>query len=493
MFPYRNIMRTKFSVNAFLSAIFLAVVLCQNVAAGIISEQWMEVTAFGDKIGFAYRNVEELSDGYKVTTKTVMRLEVQGTTQDMSSSQTYFLNTTFQLQRFSYVQKMLNHRQFFDGKVENGKLKVEIRSGGNVSTKEVPFDKKTYLADTITLLLSRSGMQTGQNYNFKIFMISLMSTGNIGISVGKKTSVEINGKTEEAFIVTSHFKSFSVDSWVAPDGRVLKEESPMGFTSQAVDEMQAVSFDGGVMPFTNLLTFSLIPVDGDFSNPKTISRLEITMSGLAGKDLVPNDERQKTVVQKVENRGGKKTYTIGLEIEKKGINETSASPPLSEKEITAYLKPTFEAQADDPFIQQKAMEIVDNEEDAFKSAQLINRWVYKNVHKKFVDTFSAVETLRTMEGECQSHTNLFTALARSAGIPTRTVSGIVYSKQFEGFLYHAWPEVYVDKWIAMDPTFGEDIADATHIKLVEGDLSKQLQLFEFIGRIAIDVELIEKK
>ena len=56
-------------------------------------------------------------------------------------------------------------------------------------------------------------------------------------------------------------------------------------------------------------------------------------------------------------------------------------------------------------------------------------------------------------------------------------SNIVYAG---GTFYgHAWPEVWVgtdtatgaDRWIALEPTWGAPFADATHIKLAEGELS----------------------
>ena len=70
------------------------------------------------------------------------------------------------------------------------------------------------------------------------------------------------------------------------------------------------------------------------------------------------------------------------------------------------------------------------------------------MEKALVDTVTAVDALRERRGECQSHTYLFTALARVAGIPTKVVNGLVYSEDYGGFLYHAWPEVFVGQWRA---------------------------------------------
>jgi transglutaminase-like putative cysteine protease len=65
---------------------------------------------------------------------------------------------------------------------------------------------------------------------------------------------------------------------------------------------------------------------------------------------------------------------------------------------------------------------------------------------------------------------LFSALAKIVGIPTKLITGLVYVGGPDGiFGYHQWVEVWLgDRWIAMDPTFGQHVADPTHIKFTEG-------------------------
>ena len=36
----------------------------------------------------------------------------------------------------------------------------------------------------------------------------------------------------------------------------------------------------------------------------------------------------------------------------------------------------------------------------------------------------------------------------------------------------------------MDPTFGQRIADATHVKIVEGDLARQIEIMGVMGRLS---------
>jgi len=104
---------------------------------------------------------------------------------------------------------------------------------------------------------------------------------------------------------------------------------------------------------------------------------------------------------------------------------------------------------------------------------------------------SALEVLDTGKGDCNEHTVLFAALGRAAGVPTRIAIGIVWSEQLRSFYYHAWPEVYVGRWIWMDPTFGQPIADATHIKLLSGDIDKWTQLLPYLGQLSVEVLEIE--
>jgi transglutaminase-like putative cysteine protease len=64
-------------------------------------------------------------------------------------------------------------------------------------------------------------------------------------------------------------------------------------------------------------------------------------------------------------------------------------------------------------------------------------------------------------------------------------AGFVYLE--DGFYYHAWPKVFVGKWVHCDPTFGQAVADATHFELVSGDFSAQAKLAVTLGRIGIEI------
>jgi transglutaminase-like putative cysteine protease len=117
----------------------------------------------------------------------------------------------------------------------------------------------------------------------------------------------------------------------------------------------------------------------------------------------------------------------------------------------------------------------------------------KNIEQEPVDVFTALDVLSRKKAECQGHTYLYTAFARSLKIPTRVVNGIVYAEEYGGFLYHTWAESLLKgRWLAVDPTLGQLPVDGTHIKLVEGETSLDLMhLADFVGRLQVQIISVE--
>jgi transglutaminase-like putative cysteine protease len=119
-------------------------------------------------------------------------------------------------------------------------------------------------------------------------------------------------------------------------------------------------------------------------------------------------------------------------------------------------------------------------------AERINTWVHDSVTNRI--TFgvpSALQVLESRVGDCNEHTQLFVALARAVGLPARIAAGLAY---VDGkFYYHAWPEVLLADWVAVDPTFGQFPADAAHLRFVVGGLTHQVELLRLMGNLKIDV------
>ncbi|HOV59022.1 MAG TPA: transglutaminase-like domain-containing protein, partial [Rhodanobacteraceae bacterium] len=85
---------------------------------------------------------------------------------------------------------------------------------------------------------------------------------------------------------------------------------------------------------------------------------------------------------------------------------------------------------------------------------------------------SALEVVKTREGDCTEHAVLLAALGRALGIPTRVVDGLAYTGRFgtaeRVFVPHAWVQAWVDgHWRSYDAALNG--FDAGHIALSVGD------------------------
>src|SRR5262245_42666455 len=194
----------------------------------------------------------------------------------------------------------------------------------------------------------------------------------------------------------------------------------------------------------------------------------------------------------------------GDEIELRDPETLPAAPP--DADLEALLRP-------EPLIESDAPEIVKEAHDALAGireprarAERLVRHVNALLEKRpTISLPSALEVLRTRVGDCNEHTALYVALARSIGIPSRIAVGLAYVRG--AFYYHAWPEVYIEDghgglsrasvsesrglWLPVDPTFNQFPADATHVRLMRGGLDRQAAILPMIGHIKMNIVDLE--
>ncbi len=160
-------------------------------------------------------------------------------------------------------------------------------------------------------------------------------------------------------------------------------------------------------------------------------------------------------------------------------------PPVSVPDtLLRYTTPQPMIQCRDSLIAATAEEVTAGSGNSWEAARRICSFVDTSVENSpTVSLPSAVDVMENLRGDCNEHTILFVALARSVGLPARICAGIVY---LDGsFGYHAWPMVWVGQWVAMDPTFGQYVADGTHVILATGDLQSQYVVNSVIGRLSV--------
>jgi hypothetical protein len=136
-------------------------------------------------------------------------------------------------------------------------------------------------------------------------------------------------------------------------------------------------------------------------------------------------------------------------------------------------------------IRTQARQVAGVERDPAHVAAALTHWVAHTVQAEPSTAFpQASAVLIRRRGDCNEHTVLFVALARALGLPARPVAGLLL---VDGrYYYHAWAEVYLSDWVAVDPTLDQFPADVAHLRLVADGLARPTDLAPRVGRLTID-------
>ncbi|MEM9556122.1 MAG: transglutaminase-like domain-containing protein [Acidobacteriota bacterium] len=325
-------------------------------------------------------------------------------------------------------------------------------------------------------------------------------------------TLQIGGRSIEARKLEVDAGGFTSLAWVDENGEVLRASTPLGLEIRrlAPGERRVLDADGSVSARDTeadldpgsesdggFLGLTAIRPDGPRPR-RGLERLVVRVDGL-GVELRPVGEPPSADVS-LPSDGAQRLVGEVLTVTAIG----PAEPAQSEVESGLIGRPRPEHLAPDPFVQSEHPRILERaqsivaplaeEADDWARAVALHDWVYERIDKEPVVSIpSALEVLESRRGDCNEHTVLYTALARAIGLPTRIAVGLVWSDELDGFYYHAWPEVWIAdasagaRWIRLDPTLGQPVADATHIKLLEGGIETWPRLLPTLGRLEFTI------
>jgi transglutaminase-like putative cysteine protease len=288
-----------------------------------------------------------------------------------------------------------------------------------------------------------------------------------------------------AWRIAEVFGGIRVESWVDEDGRVLRASSAMGFSMEKTEyELARQAQEDSRLATSSPLEDDVIlstairsNVDLDDVTEYGELRFRLTGVDLAGFAL---------------DGGRQSLHGDTLVIQREDWDAVSPGYrlPYAFMDLREALEPEPLIQSDDPRIVRRAREITARRAQWSQDPKEVARQLTTGVHSMLDKsiTFSvpnAVQVLETLQGDCNEHTVLYVAFARALGLPARTAVGLVYVNG--AFFYHAWPEVWLGEWVAVDPTFGQYPADASHIRFVIGGLAQQVEIMRLIGNLDIEV------
>ncbi len=453
----------------------LAPIDAAALAVGPTEERWQGIFVQDTHVGYAVTREAATAEGGRVFSgQSAFRIAALGSAQQVVTAGTAVTGPDGKLRTFDFLLSAPT-RLSGRGEVRDGAIHLEIAQDGEVRALEVPIQEPPALSITLAAQLRGKPLAPGASFEVPYFDPLTMTNATATLEV---ESTEPLGNGETAYWVRTRFGGVEARRLVDAAGETLREESAMGLRTQRMTREEAMAIDGGDPP--DLVALSAAPLTGTLENARDTKVVALRVSGV-DPERIPSEPPLQV------REGDTVRISVPLLAELPKLPLATDHPDLA---------PTLSLPATHPEIIARARAVVGDATDRLEAARRIHDFVHGYLEKiPTIGVPDGLTVLRGGRGDCNEHTALFVSLARAAGVPARIAAGLVYSDRLgDAFYYHAWPEVELGGptgWVPVDPTFGEFPADATHLKIVTGDLDQQVQIMALMGRIRL--ELLEAR
>ncbi len=467
------------------------------------------VSQGGERIGFASNTLDTLASGIEVVDWFIADLPVGGSTQRASARSVIHLTRGLALQNFDLQVETQGTPLHVGGRTDGDSAVVfSLRSGPTPPDSQRIAVRGPILLPTLVPLVIALGEtpKVGKSYRVPTFDPQAMLSRDLAIAVraeslftlvdsatydeGRAEWVAAHADTTRAWrLEPTNGSGFT--GWIDSEGRIVASTQPGGITVQRAPyqmafenwriarDRRAVSAAGSRA--NDIIDRSAISAGAALGRAR-LGSLSVRLRGvdLTGYDLDGGRQQLRAHELRVV-RETPDALVATWSLAGKGT--------LDRARFRAELATEPLLQASDDRIVSLAVRIAGNDRDPRVVAEKVNRWVFDSLKKAVtLSVPNALDVLRTRTGDCNEHTQLYVALVRAAGIPARIATGLAYVNG--KFYYHAWPEIWLSNWVAVDPTFGQFPADASHLRFVVGGLARQAELLRLIGTLHIDVTAV---
>jgi len=455
----------------------------------------------GRAIGTATTRLDTLPDGFFFQDDLLLDVPAMDTVHRAATMSRLRLDRSLRMRSFVFRLESGIGRFAVDGTaMADSTLEIAVQAGGSTQRSRIPMEGGVVLDGAVAMRLAAAGrLQPGTDVTVRTFDPSSLSARDVSVRVTAtdtlilpdSAAVREGGRWEATvwdtipvWRVEQKFGGISLASWVDEDGLLVRAESPLGFdverTTYELARQEWVDARGDtslVSGYGALIEGTAISSNVDLSKVESAQTLRVRLGGveLDGFDLSGGRQALHGDTLVVTREDPASYAVAGYTLPYAGGGEAGA-----ELEATPLI------QAGDPRIREKAEEVVQRTKDPSVAALRLSEWIYATLRKEITPSIpSAIQVLDALRGDCNEHTVLYVAMARSIGLPARTAVGLVSVRG--RFYYHAWPEVWLaGKWVAFDPTLGQNPADASHLRFLVGGLARQVELIRLIGRLEIE-------
>lgn len=425
----------------------------------LLWDMWWEVLVYGEKTGYR-RQLARQSDGggWRIEEEVV---DWRGGFRRSSN----WLQTDTEYRPLALREKRLEGNQIVevDARWHEAYLRVQRSVAGYALTDTIAVEVGAVLPSVALLKLAREGrIRPGRRDSLRVVDLAMGNHRWLYVAFGEETEIAKEKAIEVSLAYDGNpLRDMDLVFWVDEWGRSVRAEQPLlRVAERRVDAQQARSWAAPAVGRDLLLNRSI-------DDPASVDWLVLQLPVAVGdpRPLLIEDDWQRVY------RDSSGRWLLRVERRLYGDSEREKLP-IDDAVLKPYLASSLYIQADDPRVRELALTLRGDERDPWQIAMRLRQWVYdhmvpRNTNIRFKST---LEVLQDMEGTCSEYTALYMALCRAAGVPVRACVGWVISTNGH-LVLHIWSQVYVGRWIDVDPSRpGEEIG-ATHIKTGEGLLT----------------------
>lgn len=432
-------------------------------------ESYQGIFFGNDRIGYVRsRLVPATGTDLQLEQESFLRLNILGQTHPVSMTLSALLAGNSVLKNFSFSFSSPLYKMAASGEVQGDILAFRLDTGKSETRDRLRLTSAPFLPTLQRGFLLRENPEIGRKVKIPFFDPFSLSSHDRVVEYRGLEKILIQGRVRLLHHFIETFAGIRINSWLDEQGKVIKEESPAGFVLIAEPEFRARDI---VRPAGEMLSAVAVQIKGEMPGPEGLREQAFRVTIPEEAEINLHGDRQT---------GNGDLVRIILE----NLPAGDAVPCTGQEQ---WLAASPYIQTGAPEIAALAGELTAGSSGALEKIRRLADWVYRNIDKRpVIGIPDALTTLRQKIGDCNEHAALFSALARSLGIPARIAAGVTYHNK--AFYYHAWNEVCLNNtWLSLDTTKNQVPADVSHIKFVEGETMEMLKIAGLLGRLGIEV------
>ncbi|QBB70986.1 transglutaminase domain-containing protein [Pseudolysobacter antarcticus] len=431
------------------------------------AEQWFSVLLDGNKVGYATTQHSESAQLTLDSSHTVIDLKGAGRANQLDIELNFESDPHGNPLSFSTHVRTRDIDRLQRGSIDAETVLLRSTYSGIEQREHITVTRDTVWPMQELQLIKTAVAQGNRQLQFKAFDAMLGSSLPVELKIDADTKVTGHDLPQILHVTrTVHYSdhvaitSTDFDATYQPQ-RISTEISGLQMQLVAVTREQAMAPNQALDYLNRLLVRSPFRI----SHEATTQHIRYT---LALRDGAPLDPPQ-TGEQRVRHDAAGTTVDVCNQCG----NEAREDKPAPET-----LQPN-------PWMQSDATEIrtiaerVGTNSDPRKRMRALTDYVREHMRgrSEFLGYVSALEAIKTGNGDCTAYALLLAALGRATGVPTRVAVGMVYDPRFNNrndvFAPHAWAQAWIGgHWESFDAA--TEGFDSTHIALAigQGDPSR---------------------